>query len=342
MTQKDKYYHLLDQYVKGQLSQQDRHDLEKKALDDPFFFDALEGWAKAGNADHSIHISSLKNKINRKSQSSLNRKIIWPVAIAASLILLFSIGNILTKDEKQSLATVTPEEVDEIAVTDISSDPKNTQEAPYNDIPTLEEETSLITNSETKDLTSSSVKEESVTEDDDRATGSSALVLQDKRSPQEDAPDKPAIPVNPDRSVIGEEAGTDIASASEDIVKPSPPIDADELRRQPLSGIKGLKTRKSTQNAMAAVGVIEIIDKDLDDFVRKNLFMKGLNPIAKRVNAFDITFDENLMVTDVKLVSEKSELSDSIIEIITNYKSWKKNTIPPNLFGRYNYPSRQN
>lgn len=45
MTNKSSTYYdrLLSQYIDGTISEEDRFELEKRALDDPFLFEALEG-----------------------------------------------------------------------------------------------------------------------------------------------------------------------------------------------------------------------------------------------------------------------------------------------------------
>jgi hypothetical protein len=61
---------------------------------------------------------------------------------------------------------------------------------------------------------------------------------------------------------------------------------------------------------------------------------------AKQRFSYDFTFDSTLTLIEIKTISEKNELSENIKGFIQKYKSWKKETIPPNLFGRYNYPPK--
>ena len=55
----------IEKYHKGLLSDKERHDLEKAALDDPFLADALEGYAVAG-VDHTVDIADLKKRLADK------------------------------------------------------------------------------------------------------------------------------------------------------------------------------------------------------------------------------------------------------------------------------------
>lgn len=58
----------IEKYHKGLLSSQDRHDLEKAALDDPFLSDALEGYATTGvNAVNDI--ADLKKRLSEKIET---------------------------------------------------------------------------------------------------------------------------------------------------------------------------------------------------------------------------------------------------------------------------------
>jgi hypothetical protein len=55
----------IEKYHRGLLSTQERHDLEKAALDDPFLADALEGYATAGvNANDDL--AELRKRLNEK------------------------------------------------------------------------------------------------------------------------------------------------------------------------------------------------------------------------------------------------------------------------------------
>ena len=80
----------IKKYLNGELSPAEMHALEKKALNDPFLEDALEG---AVQLDANAFDSDLKNL-----RSSLNERVskkgktislwVWPARIAAGLILV--------------------------------------------------------------------------------------------------------------------------------------------------------------------------------------------------------------------------------------------------------------
>ena len=88
----------IEKYLKGELTSAEMHALEKKALNDPFLADALEGGASLPQTDFTEDIKALQTKLNERIQST-NRKVIplWPLAgrIAAGLLVLVISGYII-------------------------------------------------------------------------------------------------------------------------------------------------------------------------------------------------------------------------------------------------------
>lgn len=82
----EKYWQdLVEKYRNGSISKEDRYLLEKQALDDPFLFDALEGYALYDG-------SNVKNKNETKIFSLSN------IAIAASLLLLVALTFVISNN----------------------------------------------------------------------------------------------------------------------------------------------------------------------------------------------------------------------------------------------------
>ena len=322
MTQRDKYYQLLDAYVRGNLSIDERHELEKKALDDPFFFDAMEGWLVMGHVDHQKHIERLLKKIRRKKQESLAGRIIWPIAIAASLLLLFTVGNILLKDDEQSLVTVTAEDDEAIERANPTIDEELNQEIVYSE------------------------EAENTLNEDKPATSQPAI----KEPPP---PEKPSIPLNevaensseipgPTKATEPKELFEVKNSVNEDIAS-AIPARKTPSNRIPIGDIRGLADQTAAQQSMsqAQVGPLLIIDEDLDRFIQQNLFMRGIKLSSEQEFSFAITFNENYVVTKIESLIEENNLTPQIIEFINKYDNWKKESLPPNLYGKYNYPSKK-
>lgn len=79
---------LLKKYLNKSISKDERHRLEKLALDDSFLFEAMEGYSEV-SADHREVVERINSKLTQAEKSS-HRK--FPFAIAASLILLCGIS----------------------------------------------------------------------------------------------------------------------------------------------------------------------------------------------------------------------------------------------------------
>ena len=80
----------IEKYLSGKLSPTEMHALEKKALDDPFLAEALEGGSSISPDDFISDVKSLQSAIAKanpeKSTQSFSWK--WPLRIAAGLLLL--------------------------------------------------------------------------------------------------------------------------------------------------------------------------------------------------------------------------------------------------------------
>lgn len=86
------YQDLLKQYFAGTISNDDRFELEKCALDDPFLFEALQGGNET-SIDNTKVVQQLKTDITQASAKKETKRIpIFNYGIAASLILLLGLG----------------------------------------------------------------------------------------------------------------------------------------------------------------------------------------------------------------------------------------------------------
>lgn len=94
MDNKDQAYYqdLLSQYLAGTISKDDRFELEKRALDDPFLFEAIEG-AHQQSENKIDAITELKEEIKSTTAKKETKRIpLFNYGIAASLILLLGVG----------------------------------------------------------------------------------------------------------------------------------------------------------------------------------------------------------------------------------------------------------
>ncbi len=82
----------ISRYLDGSLSPEERHALEKRALDDPFLADALEG-AEAHSRNFSADVNELSARIQRKQGKET--LFFTPYRVAAGLALLIGIGSLI-------------------------------------------------------------------------------------------------------------------------------------------------------------------------------------------------------------------------------------------------------
>ncbi len=79
-------------YLKGELDGPAMHELERRAQDDPFLMDALEGYEQAGN-DQQANLDDLASRLHQRLERKERRIIPWgSISIAASLLILLGAG----------------------------------------------------------------------------------------------------------------------------------------------------------------------------------------------------------------------------------------------------------
>ncbi|HEY8934816.1 MAG TPA: TonB family protein, partial [Cyclobacteriaceae bacterium] len=103
----DDLKHDIEKYLRGELSSSEMHKLEKKALDDPFLADALEGASMLSTDEFSDDLASLRKKIQQRTEPE--KKVIslwyWPARIAAGLLILVVSGYIIFTLTDQNTTT---------------------------------------------------------------------------------------------------------------------------------------------------------------------------------------------------------------------------------------------
>ena len=81
----------IEKYLKGELSPSEMHALEKKALDDPFLEDALEGSSQIPTEALEADLRMLESTLGLKTKPSGTKAVpmwVWPMRIAAGLVLI--------------------------------------------------------------------------------------------------------------------------------------------------------------------------------------------------------------------------------------------------------------
>lgn len=85
----------IERYWTNKLSPSEMHEMEKAAMDDPFFADALEGYQNSHNP--TIEIAALKERLSKKVKDDtpviplLRKKYYW-LRVAAAVIILVGTG----------------------------------------------------------------------------------------------------------------------------------------------------------------------------------------------------------------------------------------------------------
>jgi len=76
-------------YLKGELNARAMHELERRALDDPFLADAIEGFENAG--DQNANLAELTDRLHQRREKKV-RKIIPSAWLSAAAIVLIVLG----------------------------------------------------------------------------------------------------------------------------------------------------------------------------------------------------------------------------------------------------------
>jgi hypothetical protein len=79
-------------YLNGELNVRAMHELERRAQDDPFLADALEGFEQA-DSDQQANLDDLSARLNQRIAQKERRVIPWgPLSIAASILIVIGAG----------------------------------------------------------------------------------------------------------------------------------------------------------------------------------------------------------------------------------------------------------
>lgn len=114
MDKKETDISLIRKYLNGELDTQAMHRLERRAQDDPFLMDALEGYEKtAGN--QQVHLDELTQRLQQHVARKERRIIPFNfIAIAASVLIILTIGGLWfykSHQEKREVAQLIKPEV---------------------------------------------------------------------------------------------------------------------------------------------------------------------------------------------------------------------------------------
>ncbi len=92
MSKKETDISQIRKYLDGELDASAMHRLERRAQDDPFLMDALEGYEKAGS-DQQAQLNELAGRLNQRAAKKEGRIIpLRLIGIAASVLIVCSVG----------------------------------------------------------------------------------------------------------------------------------------------------------------------------------------------------------------------------------------------------------
>ena len=343
---------LLEKYRNGTITEQDRFQLEKQALDDPFLFDALEGFSTFQE----------ESKVKRSTKLlTLPR-----MAIAASLILLVAVifnlkSNLNTPvEEDQSFAMVM--EKDDGVVSD-SEEILNTEE-PSED----QEESETAITEPNQNVSNKPSKPKKAREE-----SSATTVTNDKKAAVvEIIPPKPPTIIGAnsggfvdgnveleevvvgdkkDEELIVSENEVDEAVIANKEDKSIEIVNAanfenleqeDETEIAPLD-IKSKKLAETSEDfaekakALSYYKALPVIGKEIfDDFAKQRIDERGLRQEKPQKVTIEFKIDENGNLTDFHhIFTGCSECGPFAITLLQNSGEWE--TVPPGYSGKARY-----
>lgn len=115
----------IEKYKGGELTPAQMHELEKKALFDPFLADALEGIENVSADELSKDLDELNEKVKKHS-----RPFLTPLRIAASIVILIGVGLYFLWPDEQATKFVQKENKQTPSDTTKISSPKQAIEEP--------------------------------------------------------------------------------------------------------------------------------------------------------------------------------------------------------------------
>jgi hypothetical protein len=351
IVKSEKYWaDLLEQYKLGSISNKDRFELEKRALDDPFLFDALEGFSFASQSTDSQQ--------NKKSKLlTLPR-----LATAASLIFLVAMIFLLKNDSTpetssdQSIAMVldtSPKESPTIE--ERENAPAEVQNTEKTETPTSSTTSTTSKNKSAKSKLPESndnllpveieeTKEEIITEHTSSAS-----------TPMEKSSDDNHIPTSGENEV--EEAIESdkkiTASAKKEVYIPNSANKLDsntsgsqlELENSAsqvadnnvISSLPEAKRSKKEESISTFYKVEPAIGKkDFDEFVKESINNRGLRKDSPHNVTIEFNIDKDGVLSNfLHIYNGCSECGGYAIYLLSSSGLWK--TIPEGQSGRARY-----
>lgn len=322
MKKDPKYWQdLLAQYKRGDISQEDRYTLEKEALDDPFLFDALEGYA--------LHGENTVVKNSTKSRTIYLRRI---ASVAAVVTAILAAVYLMRSEETTGLSS---QDGSVMAANHNSEESAQRNETTNQEsIPTKSKDQETTTaEGEVADQIGKMITEtEAPKTQPSKATVTKAsrgnadqIPNGEENSQMEDATaESEPSPVKEEQTEV---IALDVESHSNESVAE----DLTESSTASGSANTASKKKSTFYNVVPMIG-----NKDFDDYVRQRIKERGLqqDPPQEVTIEFSIDADGNLSEF-LHIYEGCSECGPFAISILSSSGVWK--TVPAGQMGRARY-----
>jgi hypothetical protein len=83
----------LKDYIQGKKRGKEANRLERKALNDPFLQEAIDGFDAVGG-NHLYALNALEKELEKRIESKENRRRLWWIGIAASIVFVIGLGSL--------------------------------------------------------------------------------------------------------------------------------------------------------------------------------------------------------------------------------------------------------
>ena len=349
---------LIEQYREGVISDQDRYQLEKQALDDPFLFDALEGFTLYDNSEKEI-----KPEKNRSKIFTLPR-----IAAAASIIFLVTTMIILKNqsdsqlESDNTIAMVIEDDAQEVnsnvekklevstshnsptATPNVKESEKVNSDSPSNlsvGQPTPNGNTGANDRIETDEFTfSDEVITKSKIENGDNEKELVEEIQFDKDetveggTETEDSDVMAEAPISKRQSKEIVESGNatklEAIDVNDEIEIIAVTSDLNLLEEE-------IRSKKKSSPNLLYYEAVPVIGKEIfDDYAKERIDERGLRQEKPQKVTIEFTIDANGNLTDFHhIFNGCSECGSYAISILTNSGVWK--TVPPGFSGKARY-----
>jgi hypothetical protein len=353
----------LDKYKQGIISEEERYQLEKQALDDPFLFDAIEGF-------------SLYQKVEKTERKSTTIFTLPRMAFAASLVLLVAIifnlkSNLNTKiEDDQTFAMVldhgevTPDtQRDILAVEESLQDDESASTATTQTSESTQEE--FLESVKPRKANNNSI-DNSIDESFSKTKVESPISPSTRK---DELPD-PTVIVDADIVIAtknADELRKEELSIEELVIeKEEPPLDGvsvvndggdveevvittalNDLKEKPEHAMNIVDSQSNKR--MGGIGILEevkpldfydavpIIGKEIfDDYAKGQIDERGLRQEKPQEVTIEFTIDKNGRLTNFHhIFTGCPECGSYAITILQNSGEWK--TVPPGISGKARY-----